>query len=56
MITDLMRCWLVDPAASFLVGDRPSDCAAAVAAGIASDLFPGGSLSHFVAEILASRA
>jgi D,D-heptose 1,7-bisphosphate phosphatase len=56
MITDLLRCWPVDRSASFLIGDRPSDCAAAGAAGLVSHLFPGGNLDHFVAEILASRA
>jgi D-glycero-D-manno-heptose 1,7-bisphosphate phosphatase len=53
MITDLMRCWPIDHGASFLIGDRQSDCAAAAAAGIDSYLFSGGDLSRFVSGLLA---
>ena len=56
MILDLLRCWPVDRAASFLIGDQPSDRAAAAAAGIDSHLFRGGDLSRLVTEVLASRA
>ena len=56
MILDLLRCWPVDAEASFLLGDRETDRAAATAAGLESHLFPGGDLSQFVSKLLATRA
>ena len=56
MMLDLLRCWPVDANASFLVGDRETDCAAAAAAGIESHLFPGGDLFQFISKVLKTRA
>ena len=55
MIRDLMKHWPIRRKGSFVIGDKPSDMAAAAAAGLAGFLFPGGDLDAFVADCLARQ-
>ncbi|HET9904832.1 MAG TPA: HAD family hydrolase [Xanthobacteraceae bacterium] len=52
MIRDLMRHWPVQPAGSFVIGDRKTDMEMARAAGLPGFLFGGGDLDTFVARCL----
>jgi histidinol-phosphate phosphatase family protein len=54
MLNDLMAHWPVNREHSLLVGDQPTDLAAAAAAGIAAVPFAGGNLHHFLAPHLAA--
>lgn len=51
MILDLFATWPIDRAASFLIGDKDSDCEAAAAAGIVGYKFSGGNLLEFLRGI-----
>ncbi len=53
MILDLIARWDLDPAACVLVGDQPTDLAAAAAAGVPGVLFSGGDLRETVQPLLA---
>ena len=54
MILDLIARWQLDPARCVLVGDQPTDLAAAQAAGIPATHFPGGNLAHTIRPLLAA--
>ena len=54
MLLDLMRAWELDPARCVLIGDQPSDMAAADAAGIAACRYEGGDLEKLVRLVLDS--
>lgn len=56
MILDLLKTWPVDSGKSLLIGDKELDCAAGIAAGIASYQFNGGDLAQFVSMLLARQA
>ena len=49
-----MRAWELDPARCVLIGDQPSDMAAAEAVGIDARRYEGGDLADFVRTILGS--
>ncbi len=55
MLLSLIQQWNVDPAASFLIGDRESDLEAGRAAGVAAYLFEGGPLDTFVGAVLKAK-
>lgn len=56
MLNDLMAHWPVQREHSLLVGDQPTDLAAAAAAGIAAVPFAGGNLHHFLTPHLTAMA
>ena len=52
MLLDLLARWDVDPACCVLVGDQPSDMAAAAAAAMRGQFFDGTNLRNTVAPLL----
>jgi D,D-heptose 1,7-bisphosphate phosphatase len=56
MLRNLLACWQLDPARCIMIGDQPSDLAAATAAGMPAHLFRGGDLAEFVRPLLTSGA
>ena len=55
MLLRAMREWPVDRAASFMIGDKEIDMAAASAAGVRGLRYSGGDLDAFVRSALGSR-
>lgn len=56
LIKALLERYPVDVAASFMIGDKQSDLAAAHAAGISAYLFDGSNLHAFIAPLLTDRS
>jgi D,D-heptose 1,7-bisphosphate phosphatase len=54
MLLDLIRAWELAPVRCVMIGDQPTDMAAASAAGVPGHLFTGGNLLEFVREIVRS--
>ena len=52
MLLDLIRAWELDTTRCMLVGDQPTDMAAAEAAGIRGFRFLGGNLAEFVRPLI----
>ncbi len=52
MIRDLMARFPVDPARTVMIGDKPTDTAAAAAAGVAGEMFDGGNLLDLVEGVV----
>ena len=52
MLLDLIGAWELDPARCVMIGDQPTDMAAAAAAGVAGYLFPGGNVLDFVRAVM----
>lgn len=50
MLLDMIRAWELDPAQCVMIGDQPTDMAAAEAAGVRGFRFAGGSLHDFVRQ------
>jgi D-glycero-D-manno-heptose 1,7-bisphosphate phosphatase len=53
MLLDLIKRWELDPSRCLLVGDQPTDLAAAEAAGVTGYRFEGGDVAEFVRPLLA---
>jgi D,D-heptose 1,7-bisphosphate phosphatase len=53
MLLDLLSSWQLDPARCLMIGDQPTDHAAAAAAGVPARLFAGRNLADFVMPLLA---
>lgn len=53
MLLDLLSAWPIDVVRSVMIGDKPTDLAAAQAAGLHGHLFTGGRLDDFLRPLLA---
>jgi D-glycero-D-manno-heptose 1,7-bisphosphate phosphatase len=56
MLLDLLSHWQLNPAHCLLIGDQPTDLAAAASAGIPGHLFLGANLAEFALPLLEAKA